>query len=151
MPLWFLTILVVIQVLLPDPNYKPISDESADTPLNINLALRNKVRKISYFLNILVIFSSILIIDNGSYTLYIIPDTPNTRNFSDLMQKYWVETNWLNTLPGNTFEFPLLLFEFLNSEQELEDLYADKDIPNPVQLAVVFDQDENLFDYTKNM
>ena len=29
MPLWFLTILVVIQVLLPDPNYKPISDESA--------------------------------------------------------------------------------------------------------------------------
>ena len=48
MPLWFLTILVVIQVLLPDPNYKPISDESADTPLNINLALRNSIFLMSF-------------------------------------------------------------------------------------------------------
>ena len=67
------------------------------------------------------------------------------------MQQYWVETNWLNTLPGNPFEFPPLLFEFLASEKELEALYADKDIPNPVQLAVVFDQSENLFDTTKDM
>ena len=68
------------------------------------------------------------------------------------MQSYWQETNWLNTqLPGNTFEFPPLLFSFLNSNEELEKLYADKDIENPVQLAVVFDNEENLFDFNKDM
>ena len=49
MPIWFLTILVVIQVLLPDPNYQPISKESADTPFNLNLALSNIAYTIEKF------------------------------------------------------------------------------------------------------
>ena len=41
-PLWFLTILIVIYLLLPNPNYVAIQEESADSPLNLLLTLSNK-------------------------------------------------------------------------------------------------------------
>lgn len=68
--------------------------------------------------------------------MYIVPNSTETRNFADEMQKYWSKVNW--PLPGNG-PFVPLGFAFLNTENELEAAYADKNISIPVQLAIVFE------------
>lgn len=40
MPLWFLAILVLIKSLLPDPVYNPDITVSADTPIGLDLSLK---------------------------------------------------------------------------------------------------------------
>lgn len=70
------------------------------------------------------------------YTMYILPNTTETRSFADDMQKYWLDVSW--PLPGNGPFLPLG-FIFLDTQEELESIYADKNLSIPVQLAVVFD------------
>ncbi len=69
--------------------------------------------------------------------MYILPNTTETRKFTDLMQDYWSEISW--PFPGNGGPFKPLGFVFLDTEQELEAIYADKQLAIPVELAVVFD------------
>ncbi len=38
-PLWFLAILVLINSLIPDPNYNPILIEPAETPIGMDFVL----------------------------------------------------------------------------------------------------------------
>lgn len=54
------------------------------------------------------------------------------------MQEYWSELSW--PLPGEG-PFQPLGFVFLETEKDLEAIYADKNLAIPVELAVVFDGD----------
>ncbi|XP_045030700.1 ABC-type organic anion transporter ABCA8 [Daphnia magna] len=119
MPIWFLVFLVLLKSLLLDPNFDPIVTEPADTPIGLDFAINQ--------LN-----------ENTSYTLYIVPNTPETRSFTDLMQEYWSsEISW--PLPGQGPFLPLS-FVFLETEEELVATYANDTLTFPVKLAIVFDE-----------
>ncbi|XP_046440757.1 ABC-type organic anion transporter ABCA8-like [Daphnia pulex] len=121
-PIWFLAFLVLLKSLIPDPNYNPILTEPADTPIGIDFALNQ--------LN-----------ENTSYTIYLVPNTSEIQNFADRMQDYWSELSWPG--PGDG-PFQPLGFVFLETEKDLEAIYADKNLTIPVELAVVFDGDPSV-------
>ncbi len=71
--------------------------------------------------------------------MYILPNTTETHTFANLMKDYWNEISW--PLPGNGGPFEPLRFVFLDTEEQLLAIYADKELEIPVELAIVFDGD----------
>lgn len=82
--------------------------------------------------------------DNGSYTLYVVPDTEEVQKFArESMQDYWSQVYHLTDNPSAPgLPYLPLEFVFLKTEEELELLYADEEGGHvPVQLAVIFNDD----------
>lgn len=72
--------------------------------------------------------------------MYILPNTTETHRFTELMQDYWSEISW--PLPGiGGGPFQPIGFIFLDTEEELLAIYADKELAIPVELAIIFDGD----------
>lgn len=69
--------------------------------------------------------------------MYILPDTNETRSFTNDMQKYWLDISW--PLPAGNGPFLPLGFSFLETQNQLESIYADKNLSIPIELAIVFD------------
>lgn len=67
----------------------------------------------------------------------MIPNTPETRNFTVQMKNYWKDS----LTPFGIEQIPDLEFEFLDNESQLLETYSSDDIEKPMYLAIVFDGD----------
>nr|QST14978.1 ABCA5 protein [Diaphanosoma celebensis] len=117
-PLWFLAILIVINTLLPNPNYGAFVNETGTVPIAMQfIGVQNQ--------------------NLTEYPLYIVPNNSDTRQFADEMNEHWLAL----VPPPFSSLIRDLNFVFLDSEDQLEQVYFEDPSNTGVHLAVIFDED----------